>query len=277
MNVDCNLIQKTKEIVSFLKNNKKVQVVIALTHIGTNLDRKIAHNVKGIDVIIGGHSHEYINERISGPDGWITHVFQAGAGGKVAGILTFNFDNGVKNVKWQLVKLDFSLPEEVRVKDFISPFLEKYERSLNTPIGESLVDLNARKEAVRGGESALGDMIADSWRDWFCKNSQCIALVNGGDIRGDRIYPKGVITYKEILSIHPFRNSICLVTLKGKDLKKVLEISASALRTKGDGCPECNRPSAGGFLQVGGLRMTIDVSKRPFCAEYNGRDIKTHL
>ncbi len=70
VSVDCDLIGKAREMVSFLRNGKGVQVVMALTHIGTSLDRKIAANVKGIDIIIGGHSHEYINEKISGPDGW---------------------------------------------------------------------------------------------------------------------------------------------------------------------------------------------------------------
>ena len=63
------------------------------------------------------------------------------------------------------------------------------------------------------------------------------------------------------------------ISLNGADLKQVLEISASAPRIEGDGCPDTCRSASGGFFQVGGLRITIDITKPPFCAVYSGRDV----
>ena len=56
-------------------------------------------------------------------------------------------------------------------------------------------------------------------------------------------------------------------------MKQLLEISASTLRVPGDQCPDSNRAAPGGFLQVAGLRITIDLSKPAFCAVYSERGI----
>ena len=101
-----------------------------------------------------------------------------------------------------------------------------------------------------------------------------IALVNGGTVRGNQIYPKGPVTYGQLLNIHPFSNTIYEVTLSGKDLLTVLELSASAIRVTGDGSTDTERVAEGGFLQVSGLRFVIDLKGRPFCGEYDGRNIK---
>jgi 5'-nucleotidase/UDP-sugar diphosphatase len=76
------------------------------------------------------------------------------------------------------------------------------------------------------------------------------------------------------MNIHPFFNTIYEVTLSGRDLLTVLELSASALRVAGDGSNDVERVAEGGFLQVSGVRFVIDLAGRPFCGEFDGRNIK---
>ncbi len=275
--VDGDVVAWARKMVSALRNEEKVDMVVALTHVGTQLDREIASRVSGIDVIVGGHSHEYVHEVVDGPGGWKTVVVQAGAGGREVGVLTFVFDGGVRAAKWRLVKAGSGVEQKPEVKRYLAPYIEKFRNILGHPVGESKVGLDARKETVRAGESNIGDLIVDTWLGWFCRSGPCVALMNGGGIRGDRIYPKGPLSYKDILGIHPFGNTVFEVRLTGAQLKQVLEIGASALRRSGDGCPEEQRTSPGGFLQVGGLRMVIDPSRPPFCAEYDGRELKRLL
>ncbi len=101
-----------------------------------------------------------------------------------------------------------------------------------------------------------------------------IVLINGGAIRGDTTFKKGPITYGDLLTIHSIANTIYEVSLTGKTLLSVLEMSASAIRVAGDGCLEGERVPTGGFLQVSGLRMVINSVGRPFCAEFEGKDLK---
>lgn len=273
--VDKDIVAVANENVAALQS-EGAELIVALTHIGTELDEELAKEVAGIDVIVGGHSYEYVYETVEGPGGWETVIVQAGAYGEKIGILRFSFNGTVNDPAWETVLLDGSVGTDTEIKTFLDGYMGRYNEQLDEPVGVSSGDLDARKSAVRSGESNLGDLITDSWIDWFRSNGKAVdlALIHGGGIRGDMIYPAGEISYKELLEIHPFGNTVVEVTLSGEELLQVLEISASALRVDGDGCAEENRASTGGFLQISGIRIEIDTAKQPFCAEYEERTVK---
>ncbi len=261
--LDKNLIDVSKNMVKLLQG-KGCDLIIALTHIGFDLDRQIAENVDGIDVIVGGHDHEFIFKKVRN-----TYIVHDGVKGKFVGALSFDYEGKMRNVNWNLIPVDSTVEADTSVNALMTKYWNTYEAKLNTKIGYTKVPLDARKAVVRTRESNLGDLIADSWLSWF-KDADA-ALVSGGSIRGDRIYPAGPITYKTVNSILPFRNEIMEVELTGDELKRVLEISASALRVKGDGVPDSCRASSGGVLQISGLRIKIDTTKPSFSAIYKGR------
>ena len=266
VNVNQDIISVAQNAVNDL-TDKGCDIIIGLTHIGTGLDRKLAKKVKGIDIIVGGHSHEYIHEMVGN-----TIIVQDGARGRYLGVLKFTFKDGrIINPVWKRIFLDSTAGCDNEIHDLMAQYMQKYKRSLGQVIGESTVDLDARKAVVRSRESNLGDLIADSWLEWFTDAD--VALVNGGSIRGDKIYPRGKITYLTVNEILAFRNEVIKVKMSGAELKQALEVSASALRVKGDGCQDIYRPASGGFFQIGGLRVTIDLTRPPFCAVYSGKSI----
>ena len=274
--VDEDLASVSTEMVRLLRE-KGVDIVVALTHVGKDLDLETARDVSGIDIIVGGHSHDSFTETVEGPGGWKTVIIQAGVNAKEAGLLTFDVVGGrVKNARWEMVLLDEGVGSDPAVASYLKTYQEELKKNMEKPIGESLVDLDALNDVVRKKESNLGNLITDAWVDWFVKKGaeNPIALINGGTVRGNQIYPKGPITYGELLNIHPFSNTIYEVTLSGKDLLTVLELSASAIRVKDDGSSDIERVAEGGFLQVSGLRFVIDLKGRPFCGEYDGRSLK---
>ena len=257
-------IAVAKEMVKKLRDEEKVDIVIAATHIGTPLDEKLAKEVKGIDIILGGHTHDILYEKVGD-----TIIAHAGAKGEVMGYLNLNVQDGkIIDSKWYPIFLG----EDPQVENALDPYKAKLEQVYSATIGYTKVDLDARKSVVRTRESNLGDLITDSWMERFPQAD--LAITNGGGIRGDRIFPAGVITYKTLLDIHPFGNTVVIVKLTGKELKQIFEISGSALRVKGDGCEDSSRAPTGGFLQVSGVKVTYDLSKAPFCAEYDGRAVK---
>jgi len=252
------------------------QMVMALTHIGTELDMQLAETVEGIDLVVGGHTHDYLFKKVVGPMGRERIVVHAGAGGTKVGILRFDFNGQIRNPHWELVTVDASLEPDPKVEAFLAPYAKEYNQRLSVPIGKTLTPLDARKVSVRSGESNLGDLITDACVDWFTAKDNSIdgALINGGGIRGDRVYPAGPLSMKDILNILPFGNTLYRVTLTGQQLKQVLEISASSMVMPGDKCPEENRAHGGGFLQVSGIRMVINPHKTSFCAVYKGRSVE---
>ena len=264
--LDKNIVEVARRTVEALKG-QGCNLIVALTHLGFDSDREIARKVAGIDIIIGGHDHEVIFRKVGK-----TYILHAGARGRYVASLTFEYDGGIKDPVWSLIEVDSTIPPDSVVLAYVQQVWKSYDRELNTPIGYSKVPLDARKSAVRTRESNLGDLIADSWISWF--EDADVALVSGGSIRGDRIFPPGPVTYRMINDILPFRNEIMEVELTGDELKQVLEISASALRVKGDGVPDSCRASTGGFLQVSGLRVVFDTTKPSFSAIYDGRKVK---
>jgi len=276
--VDKDIVKVAKEMVKTLKR-EGATMIVALTHIGTPLDRELAKKVEGIHVIVGGHSHEYVYETVEGPNGWKTVIVQDGACGEKMGVLRFNFNGKVNNSRWQTVVLDKSVGKDEKTKEFLDVYVDKYNKNLKKPIGISLTDLDARKDSVRKKESILGNLITDSWIHWFKTKGKDVdvALINGGAIRGDRVYPAGPLTLKDLLDIYPFGDTVMKTTLNGAQLLQVLEISASSLRVPGDECVGGSRAQEGGFLQVSGIRFDIDTKNKPFCAVYDGRNVKTIL
>ena len=254
-----------KAVDSLLK--EKCDLIIALTHIGIELDRQLAKKIAGIDIIVGGHDHQYFYETCGN-----TIIVQDGARGEYLGVLRFTFTDGeIVNPTWEKILLDSTVGYEPKIRHLIAPYMAKYKDRLGQIIGKSSLDLDARKDVVRMHESNLGNFIADSWLAWFTHAD--IALVNSGAIRGDKVYPAGPISYLTVNEIIPFRNEVVSVEMNGTDLKQLLEISASALRVQGDECPDNSRAGSGGFFQMAGLRITIDLSKPSFCAVYLKRGI----
>jgi len=277
VSVSGNLVSIAKREVAGLRA-EGAQLVVALTHIGTTLDEDLARHVRGIDVIVGGHTHDYLNETIPGPGGWKTIIVHAGAGGAKVGVLAFEFSNGhISNPVWETIPLLKDIGSDKRVVAYLAPYKRAYDKKLSQPVGVTEVNLDGREVTLREKESNLGDFIADSWVDWFASkgNKIDVALVNSGAIRGD--YPAGNLTMKDILGMLPFGNTVYQVELTGKQLKQVLEIGASSRVVTGDGCNSNDRIHSGAFLQVSGLKFTINLKGQPFCAIYNGREVKKIL
>lgn len=262
--VNPDFIDVARKQVNIAKR-EKCDMIIAITHIGADLDRKLARVVPEIDVIVGGHSHEFVYEKVGE-----TIIIQAGAGGSHIGVLRFDFDGKrISNDSWETVLLDSTIGADPEIDSVVSYYMSALQESLGQKIGSTEVELDARKSTVRGGESALGNLVTDSWLAWF--EDADIAVINGGSIRGDRIYPAGNLNYLDITSILPFRGEIIEAKISGELIEQMLELSASALRVEGDNCPDTCRVAYGGFLQVAGIRFDIDLSRPPYQAVYDNR------
>ena len=264
--VDPDIISIADRLVAELKL-QACDVVIGLTHIGLTWVRELAREVDGIDIIIDGYDREPLYETIEN-----TLIVQEGSGGEYLAVLNFTFQNGhIQNPSWKRILMDSEVGSDPEIQELMETYMAAYEEGLTQKIGESLVDLDAREDWLRRGETNLGDLVADSWKERFPEAD--ISLVNSGSIRGNRIYQAGPLTYLIVNEMLPFQGRIIMVQMTGAVIQQVLEISASAIRVEGDECQEGNRAPTGGFLQVGGLRMTLDLQKPCFCGRYSGKEL----
>jgi 2',3'-cyclic-nucleotide 2'-phosphodiesterase (5'-nucleotidase family) len=143
-------------------------------------------------------------------------------------------------------------------------YLALLSKELDVVIGRTLSALDSRKAAVRGGETAIGNLIADAMREAVGAD---VAITNGGGIRGNRQYPAGSdITRRDVLSELPFGNRTAKIEVKGATIVAALENGVSQVENV-----------AGRFPQVSGLRAVYDASRpageRILSAEIDGKPI----
>ena len=241
-------------------NQQKVDLIVALTHIGLEADRQLAAKVDGIDVIVGGHSHNLIPTGkevvVTRSSGQRTIIVQTGSRATHLGRLELTVTGqGVSSHDWQAITLGPSIEDDPQVAALIAGYKAKLPPA--KVIAKSLVKLDCRKATVRGGEAPVGNLLTDIMRERFGAE---VALLNGGNIRGDRVIPAGPITTADIEAMLPFGNTVDILEISGQTLIETLEHGLSGLAE-----------GAGRFLQVSGLRFSAKAG-RVIKAEALGSD-----
>jgi 2',3'-cyclic-nucleotide 2'-phosphodiesterase (5'-nucleotidase family) len=133
-----------------------------------------------------------------------------------------------------------------RVADFESELSAELDVTLRTVAA----GLDSRRATVRGGEAAIGNLIADAMRSAVGAD---IAITNGGGIRGNRIYDPGTaISRRDILTELPFGNKTLLLEVSGAVLADALENGVSEIEN-----------GAGRFPQISGITFTLDPGAAP--------------
>lgn len=221
---------------------RKSDIFVALTHTGVEIDKKLAQDVPGLDVIIGGHDH------IAMPEPLVVNgvlICQAQFRGLFLGRLDLRID-GKKVVKvgGGLIPVTEELPEDKEIKEMVASFRTKLDQKLKEVVGRTGVPLVGEAEKIRKMETNLGNLVADLMRT---ATHTEIALVNGGSIRGS--LEKGPITLEDVWRVLPYDTQLAQVELTGSQIAEVLNHSISL----GPGL-------TGGFLQVSGVSFTIGKS-----------------
>ena len=97
--------EELQKLVDGLRNTDKVDAVVLLSHNGMDVDLKLASRVRGIDVILGGHTHDAVPQPVSVTNaGGTTLVTNAGSNGKFLGVLDLELAQGrVSGVRYRLL------------------------------------------------------------------------------------------------------------------------------------------------------------------------------
>ena len=238
-----------REMVAVLKEQHHVDLIVAMAHIGLQNSRELAAAAPEIDVICVGDSVTLVErgrELVQHPDGSSTIVIQSGYRGEYLGLLKLEVAGGeVVQYHWQPLHLDASIPEDPAV----AAQIEQYHREMpeQNVVVRTLAPIDLRKRSLRTGESPFGSLVADIVRERFQSE---VALLNSGMFRGDQVLPAGPITDADLALVFPFGDTVHLLSVPGAVLRLALERGVSAL-------PEAK----GWFLQVSGMRFTVDISR----------------
>ena len=107
-----------QKLVDRLRNTDKVDAVMLLSHNGMDVDLKLASRVTGIDVILGGHTHDAVPQPVAVTNaGGKTLVTNAGSNGKFLAVLDLDLAKGkVSDVRYRLLPV-FSESAQARSGD----------------------------------------------------------------------------------------------------------------------------------------------------------------
>ena len=228
---------------------KGAQVVVVISHNGMDVDLKMASRVRGIDAILGGHTHDGMPvASIVKNAGGQTIVTNAGSNGKFLGVLDFDVKGGkVADFRYKLLPVFANmLPPDKDMDALITKIRAPYEGKLaeQLAITEGLL-------YRRGNFNGTGDqLIVDALME-----------VQGADLAfspgfrwGTTLLPGQPITREWLLDMTATTYSFATLTeMKGEMIKTVMEDVADNLFN-----PDPYYQQGGDMVRVGGLTYAFE-------------------
>ncbi|MHB8129628.1 MAG: bifunctional metallophosphatase/5'-nucleotidase [Mobilitalea sp.] len=253
-------IEQAKRVVKILKEQEQVDLILCLSHSGTNDDKSksedeiLAKEVPEINVIISGHSHTKLSQPIMIGD---TIIASAEDYGKSLGVIKVsqNQDGSWELSNYELVQIDDSFLEDSLIQEQVAvyksivqeKYFDKFNMDYDEVVATSTIQFQTPAELFDiHAESTLGNLISDAYL-YSVKKAEgdnyipiAATIVPCGTIRGTIF--KGDITTADAFSISSLGIGadgmpgypLISVYLSGKELKTVCEVDASITSIMGD-------------------------------------------
>lgn len=228
--------------------NQGINRIIMLSHSGYEEEKEIAKHVTGVDVILGGHSHDLVLDIVEGqnlqysPVGEPVIITQAGRDGKNFGILNVEYDkNGV------VIKAQNNV---FKTSDFNKSLLMTTTTDVilgQSPVLGQISSVEPLTDRMNVEENPYCEVFMDIVKkeiDTEIKTD--VVLINSANFRGS--LDLGNFTARDIGGIFPFKNKMCVVELSEKRLIEALNHGGSSVIA-----PDL-KPS---ILQVSGMTYTL--------------------
>jgi sulfur-oxidizing protein SoxB len=233
-----------QKVVDGLREHDKVDAVLLLSHNGMGVDLKLASRVAGIDVILGGHTHDAVpRPTVVANSRGKTFVTNAGSSGKFLGVVDLAVGKGaVKDLHYHLVPVFANLLKP-------DPAMAALIARLRAPYAQQLTEKLAATDALlfrRGNFSGpMDQVICDALRQEL---DTPIAFSPGFRF-GGTILPGRPITMEDVLSQTAITYPETYVEeMTGSQIKAVMEDIADNLFN-----PDPYYQQGGDMVRVGGM------------------------
>jgi len=245
-----------KKMVKELKGDK-CDIIICVSHSGVTNgkngewigeDADLASKVKGIDLIISGHTHTRLDQPliING-----IPIVQVGEYGKCVGRLSLIYSEGeIKVESYKLIPVDDKILGDKNTHQLIEEQKEKINAEILMPVGMKydmpVAETDFQLEGNETGDfkgSNLGPLVADAIQRYVNNHNKSgtdVSLVAAGVIR-DKIVP-GIEETSDIFRVMSLGSGkdnvpgypLSRLYVTGKELKSILEILLVAYKSKPD-------------------------------------------
>jgi sulfur-oxidizing protein SoxB len=233
-----------QKVVDELRQKDKADAIILLSHNGMDVDLKLAARVTGIDVILGGHTHDAVPQPVPvANSGGKTLVTNAGSSGKFLGVVDLELAKGaVKNVRYHLLPVYAGL---LKPNAEMQALIDRLAKPHAAQFSEKLAvagDLLYRRGNFNG---PMDQLICDALR-----HELDTELVFSPGFRwGNTVLPGEPITMADILSetaiTYP---EVYVQEMTGAQIKAVMEDICDNLFN-----PDPYRQQGGDMVRIGGM------------------------
>ncbi|MNZ29189.1 Trifunctional nucleotide phosphoesterase protein YfkN precursor [compost metagenome] len=266
-----------------IRDNKEANLVLAITHMGHYENGQHGSNAPGdvemaralpagtLDAIIGGHSQNPVCMEPGTADKYAdfkpgddclpdqqngTWIMQAHEWGKYVGRAQFDYQNGKLTLtQYDLIPVNLKdaggafIQEEItkdpELYNTLLTYQEKGQQELGVVIGSTDGVLDGERANVRNKQTNLGRLITTATAE---KLSTDFGIVNSGGVRAS--IAAGDISYRDVLTVHPFGNTVNKATMSGSELATYLgQVATKTVNT-------------GGYAQFGGINMAVDCQAK---------------
>ncbi|UDM50605.1 thiosulfohydrolase SoxB [Cupriavidus sp. MP-37] len=228
---------------------KGAQAVVLLSHNGMDVDLKLASRVRGLDAILGGHTHDGVPAPVAVKNaGGTTLVTNAGSNGKFLGVLDFDVKNGkVADFRYRLLPVFANyLPADPAMDALISKVRAPYEKKLS-----EVLAVNRGLLYRRGNFNGTFDQLI---LDGLMQVQGAQIAFSPGFRWGTTLLPGQAITMEHLMDQTAITYPYTTVTqMSGATIKTILEDVADNLFN-----PDPYYQQGGDMVRVGGLQYTID-------------------
>ncbi|WP_101050113.1 thiosulfohydrolase SoxB [Macromonas nakdongensis] len=243
---------------------KGAQVVVVLSHNGMDVDIKMASRVRGIDAILGGHTHDGMPAPVVVKNaGGQTLVTNAGSNGKFLAVLDFDVRGGkVQDFRYKLMPVFSNL---IKPDAAMQALIDQHRAPYKAKLEEKL--------AVSEGALYRRGNFNGSWDQLIC---DALMEVKGADAAfspgvrwGTSLLPGDVITYERMMDqmalTYP---ATTLNEFTGEQIKGIMEDVADNIFN-----PDPYYQQGGDMVRVGGIQYTCDP-KAPMGSRINNLTLK---
>ena len=226
-----------------------VETIVVLSHAGNENEeidppqgeivREADQMSDAVDAIVAANTEFEIDEDIAGK--LVVQGSGKGLDFTVVDLKVDRRDDSVVHSGGEIVGVyDDEVEPDPEVQALVDESRKQIAPVANREVGEAAEDITA--DANEAGESALGDLISDSQREFADAD---FAFMNPGGIRTD--IAAGPVTYEDLFATQPFDNALTRVEMTGAQIEDLLEQQFELESTT--------------ILQISGLKYSYDESR----------------
>jgi len=283
-----DVFESAKEV--YQKLEKETDIVIGLTHLAIEDDKKLAAMLPGVPLIMGGHEH--FNMIVPVGESVIT---KADANARTVYVHELHYDR--KTNKATITSTLKTIDDTIKSDPEVDKIVNKWQVILNQKVGEVVSSpnevvfvakepLDGREKTIRREQTNLGNMIAASMQ--ASTNADC-AFFNGGSVRiDDQIH--GNVTAVDLFRALPYGGAVFTIDVKGDFLQKILNFGKESKgkgsylqRAKADFDKDSNQWIINGKPLVANKQYSVAITDFlltgydvPFLTHENKNVLKVH-